>query len=112
MGKNELGGSQIHAHLSGAVDEVASEEEAFLTIEEFLSYLPQNVWQMPPIIASSDPVDRRDENLLSVIPRNRREMYEIGDIISAIVDRESFFEISPAHGQSLTVGLARLMVMP
>ena len=35
-------------------------------------------------------------------------MYEIGDIISAIVDRESFFEISPAYGQSLTVGLARL----
>ena len=107
--KNELGGSQIHAHLSGAVDnEVASEEEVFLTIKKFLSYLPQNVWQVPPIIASSDPVDRRDEDLLSVIPRNRREMYEIGDIIGAIVDRDSFFEISPAYGQSLTVGLARL----
>jgi len=107
--KNELGGSQIHARLSGAVDnEVASEEEAFLTIKKFLSYLPQNVWQMPPVTASSDPADRRDENLLSVIPRNRREMYEIGDIISAIVDRGSFFEISPAYGQSLTVGLARL----
>ena len=107
--KNELGGSQIHAHLSGAVDnEVASEEEAFLTIKKFLSYLPQNVWQMPPVTASSDPTGRRDENLLSVIPRNRREMYEIGDIISAIVDRDSFFEISPAYGQSLTVGLARL----
>ena len=107
--KNELGGSQIHAHVSGAVDnEVASEEEAFLTIKKFLSYLPQNVWQMPPVTASSDPADRRDENLLSVIPRNRREMYEIGDIISAIADRDSFFEISPAYGQSLTVGLARL----
>ena len=107
--KNELGGSQIHAHLSGAVDnEVASEEEAFLTIKKFLSYLPQSVWQMPPVTASSDPADRRDENLLSVIPRNRREMYEIGDIISAIADRDSFFEISPAYGQSLTVGLARL----
>jgi len=63
---------------------------------------------MPPVTASSDPTERRDENLLSVIPRNRREMYEIGDIISAIVDRDSFFEISPAYGQSLTVGLARL----
>ena len=107
--KDELGGSHIHAHLSGAVDnEVASEEEAFLTIKDFLSYLPQNVWQMPPIIASSDSVDRRDEILLSVIPRNRREMYEISDIINALVDRGSFFEISPAYGQSLTVGLTRL----
>lgn len=107
--KNELGGSQIHAHLSGAVDnEVVNEKEAFLTIKKFLSYLPQNVWQLPPVIASSDPTDRREEELLSVIPRNRREMYEIADIINALVDRGSFFEISPAYGQSLTVGLARL----
>ena len=107
--KNELGGSQIHAQVSGAVDnEVASEEEAFLTIKKFLSYLPQNVWKLPPIISCSDPIDRRDNELLSVIPRNRREMYEIGQIISAVVDRDSFLEISPAYGQSLTVGLARM----
>ena len=107
--KNELGGSQIHAQVSGAVDnEVASEREAFLTIKKFLSYLPQNVWQLPPIVSCSDPIDRRDNELLSVIPRNRREMYEIGQIISAVADRDSFFEISPAYGQSLTVGLARM----
>ena len=107
--KNELGGSQIHAHLSGAVDnEVANEKEACLTIKKFLSYLPQNVWQLPPVVASNDPTDRREEKLLSVIPRNRREMYEISDIINALVDRGSFFEISPAYGQSLTVGLTRL----
>ena len=107
--KNELGGSQIHAHVSGAVDnEVTCEEEAFLTIKRFLSYFPQNVWQLPPIASCSDPTDRRDEKLLSVIPRNRREMYEIGEVIRAVVDRDSFFEISPAYGQSLTVGFARL----
>ncbi len=107
--KNELGGSQIHAHMSGAVDnEIESEEEAFLTIKQFLSYLPQNVWELPPIISCGDPAHRRDEQLISAIPRNRREMYEISSIINAIIDRGSFFEISPAYGQSLTVGLARL----
>lgn len=107
--KNELGGSQIHANLSGAVDnEVDSEEEAFETIKRFLSYLPQNVWQAPPRIECSDPVDRRDESLLSVIPRDRRQMYEIRDVINAIVDKESFFEINPGYGKSLVVGLARL----
>lgn len=107
--KNELGGSQIHAHQSGAVDnEVESEEEAFAAIKQFLSYLPQNVWHLPPVADCSDSVDRRDESLLAVIPRNRREMYEIRDIISSVADVDSFFEISPGYGRSLCVGLTRL----
>ena len=107
--KNELGGSQIHAHQSGAVDNaVASEQDAFIAIKRFLSYLPQNVWQLPPVIDCDDDPARRDESLLSVIPRNRREMYEVRDIIQNVVDKDSFFEISPGYGQSLVVGLARL----
>lgn len=106
--KNELGGSQIHAHQSGAVDnEVETEEEAFLTIKQFLSYLPQNVWQLPPIINCDDSTERREESLLSVIPRDRREMYEVRDVINAVVDQDSFFEINAGYGQSLVVGLGR-----
>lgn len=111
--KNELGGSQIHAHQSGAVDNaVASEQDAFIAIKQFLSYLPQNVWQLPPIIDCDDEAARRDESLLSVIPRNRREMYEIRDIVHSVVDKDSFFEISSGYGQSLLVGLARLNGYP
>ncbi|MED5410875.1 MAG: carboxyl transferase domain-containing protein [Pseudomonadota bacterium] len=107
--KNELGGSQIHTNLSGAVDnEVNTEEEAFEIIKRFLSYLPQNVWQAPTRINCDDPVDRRDESLLSVIPRERRQMYEVRQIINSIVDKDSFFEINPGYGKSLVVGLARL----
>ena len=109
VGKNELGGSQIHAHGSGAVDnEVETEQEAFDIIRNFLSYLPQNVWQPPPRIESDDSVERRDESLLSVIPRDRRQMYQIREVIHAIVDAESFFEINPGYGESRVVGLARL----
>jgi len=108
VGKNELGGSQIHAHGSGAIDnEVASEQEAFDTIARFLSYLPQNVWQAPPRISCDDPVNRRDEELLSIIPRDRRQVYQIRKIVSHLVDAGSFFELSPGYGQSLLVGLAR-----
>ena len=109
VGKNELGGSQIHAHGSGAVDnEVETEQEAFDSIRDFLSYLPQNVWQAPPRIEAIDPADRRDESLLSVIPRDRRQMYQIREVINAVVDKDSFFEINPGYGESLVVGLARL----
>ena len=109
VGKNELGGSQIHAHGSGAVDnEVESEPEAFKTIKLFLSYLPQNVWQAPTRTERTDRVERREESLLTVIPRNRRQMYQIRGIIDAIVDVGSFFEINAGYGESLVVGLARL----
>ncbi|PCH60846.1 MAG: methylmalonyl-CoA carboxyltransferase [SAR86 cluster bacterium] len=107
--KNELGGSHIHAHGSGAVDnEVENEQEAFEAIARFLSYLPQNVWQMPPRIECKDPVDRQEQSLLSVIPRERRQMYQVREIIEAITDKQSFFEISPHYGPSLVTGLARL----
>ncbi len=107
--KNDLGGSDIHAHGSGAVDnEVETELEAFAAIASFLSYLPQNVWQAPPRVENSDPTDRRDESLLSVIPRDRRQMYQVREIINSVVDKDSFFEINPNYGESLVVGLARL----
>lgn len=107
--KNELGGSEIHAHGSGAVDkEVETEQQAFAAITQFLSYLPQNVWQTPPGVQSNDPVDRCEESLLSVIPRDRRQMYQVREIISAVVDSDSFFEINPNYGESLVIGLARL----
>jgi acetyl-CoA carboxylase carboxyltransferase component len=111
--KNALGGSQIHAHGSGAVDnEVETEEQAFEQIARFLSYLPQNVWQQPPRIACADPTARKDEALLSVIPRDRRQMYEVREVIHGVVDRESFFEINAGYGRSLVIGLARLNGYP
>ncbi len=108
IGKEELGGSQIHAHGSGVVDnEVDSEEEAFEQIRQFLSYLPSNAWELPPVGDASDPADRREEELLSVIPRDRRRPHNIRKLLELIVDRDSFFEIARHFGPSLVVGLAR-----
>jgi len=107
--KEELGGSQIHAYLSGAVDnEAESEEEAFAQIRRYLSYLPQNVWQVPPRIEPSDDPNRREEELIDLIPHNRREGYDARRMIELIVDRASFFEITPYFGGSLITGFARL----
>ena len=109
IGKEELGGSGIHAHGSGVVDnEVDTEEEAFEQIRKFLSYLPSNSWEVPPKIESTDPIDRRDEELLSVIPKDRRKPHDIRALLSYVLDRDSFFEIAPYFGPSLVVGLARL----
>lgn len=111
--KEELGGSHIHAHGSGAVDnEAESEDEAFAQARRFLSYLPQSVWQMPPRIACDDDPNRREEALLSIIPRNRRRPYDARRMIELIVDRGSFFEIARYFGRPVIAGLARLNGYP
>lgn len=106
--KEELGGPQVHL-ASGVVDNVADDEHGVLDlIRRFLSYLPSNIWETPPLADCNDDPNRQDEALLSVIPRNRRRAYPMRRIIEAVVDRGSFFELAPQYGQSQITGLARL----
>jgi methylmalonyl-CoA decarboxylase subunit alpha len=111
--KEELGGAQIHAYQSGVVDNLAeSEEEAFAIIRRFLSYLPSSVWEMAPRGATGDDPERRDEKLLSIIPRQRRRVYDAHRVIDGVVDTGSFFEIAPYYGRTRITGLARLNGYP
>lgn len=109
VNKEELGGAHIHAHQSGVVDmEVDSEDEAFAAIRQFLSYLPGNVWKMPVRRDSDDDPARREAGLLSIIPRDRRQTYDVRHLLRMILDRESFFEMGQYYGTPLVTGLARL----
>ena len=111
--KEELGGAHIAVDKAGSIDNAAdSEEEAFAQIKRFLSYMPQNVWEMPPYAASDDPPDRWEEELLSIVPRNRMRPYDMRRIIELVFDRKSFFEIQPTFGIAAITGLARLNGYP
>ncbi len=106
--KEELGGTQIHGR-NGAVDDVvASEEEAFEKTRQFLSYLPRSVHHLPARQEPTDDPNRREETLLSIVPRDRRKVYKMRQIVNACVDRGSFFEIGKGYGKSAITGLARL----
>jgi acetyl-CoA carboxylase carboxyltransferase component len=109
ISKEELGGYKIHTFISGVIDNVAEDEkDALQQIRQFLSYLPQSVWQQPPRMDSGDAPDRRDEELLSLIPKDKRKTYDIRELIKHIVDRDSLFEIAPYYGRSIVTCLARI----
>lgn len=111
--KEDLGGAHIHAHGSGCVDnEVETEEEAFAEIRRFLSYLPSNVWQLPMRYDNHDDPKRREEELISIIPRDRRRSYDIRKLLGLVLDRDSFFELGKFYGRPLVAGLARLNGYP
>ncbi len=107
-GKEELGHADIHTS-NGAIDDaVDSEAEAFERAKRFLSYLPTNVDELAPRVASGDDPQRRDESLLSIVPREPRRVYQMRKVVSSVFDTDSFFEIGKGWGKSIITGLARL----
>ena len=107
--KETLGGAKIAVDHAGTIHNAAdSEEDAFRQMRRFLSYMPSNVWEMPPVLPADDPVDRCEEALASIIPEKRTQAYSMQRLIRMVVDRDSEFEIQPTHGKGVITTLARL----
>lgn len=113
ISKEELGGYQVHARGSGVVDNDAADEADLMhQIQSFLSYLPSNVHQLPPRREPDEPVDRREDALLSIIPRHRNRGYNPRALIELVVDRGSFFELNRYYGRAQVTGFARINGCP
>ncbi|KAI0698037.1 propionyl-CoA carboxylase [Cerioporus squamosus] len=128
LDKEQLGGWEIHGR-NGTVDNVATSElDAFRQIRAFLSFLPSSVFTLPLAHPSSDPAERREEDLISIIPRRRARAYDIRKLVRLIVDvdspsyisaedlpqerQTSFFEIGATWGTCMVTGFARLHGRP
>jgi acetyl-CoA carboxylase carboxyltransferase component len=109
--KEELGSAKVHTR-NGVVDNVAKDEaDALAQIRRFLSYMPDNVWSAPPRLNPEDIDDnpeRRDEALMSLIPRDRRKIYDPRALIAHVVDKDSFFEMTRYYGSGQITGFARM----
>jgi acetyl-CoA carboxylase carboxyltransferase component len=110
--KEELGGARAQT-AAGAVDnEAADEEDALAQLRRFLSYLPGSAWEAPPRISGTDPADRREQELLSIVPHDERQPYDMRRICELIFDRDSIFELGRRFGRPLITALARLQGRP
>ncbi|NQZ95031.1 MAG: propionyl-CoA carboxylase [Myxococcales bacterium] len=110
--KEELGGAAVHAR-SGVVDNVVEDEvAAFEMIRRFLSYLPTNVGELAPHGSRDDDPERCEEALLSIIPRNRRQIYDMRKLLAHVVDAGSLFEMTSGYGRAQITAFARLDGQP
>ena len=108
LDKEELGGYQMHVHDSGQVDnEAENEEDAFNQIKQFMSYLPNTTSDVAPRVETGDPPDRRPEELLHIIPANRRRSYDARKLIQLVVDNGEFFEMRRHWAGALITVFAR-----
>src|SRR5439155_15375295 len=64
-----LGGADVHGATSGVAHFVHdSELESIAGIRALLAFIPSNNLDDPPLRPTNDPSDRRDEELLDVVP--------------------------------------------
>ncbi len=109
VSQEELGGARTHATKSGVAHLTAPDEYACIDmIREMLSFMPSNNAENPPVMATSDPIDRQAPDLNMYVPDNPNKPYDIKGIIGAVVDDGHFFEIQPDYAMNMVIGFARL----
>jgi methylmalonyl-CoA decarboxylase subunit alpha len=106
--QEELGGSRVHCRKSGVGDlEVADDHECIAQIKRYLSYFPSHNRERPPVLPSTDPIGRGDDELLDVLPESNRKPYDMYDVIRRIVDDGEWFDLKPQWAKTIITCLAR-----
>ncbi len=107
--KQELGGAMTHNATSGVAHFVAGgDEECLAMIRELLGFLPSNNLDEAPRKETSDPADRAEPLMNTVVPEDPRAPYEIRDVIHGVVDDRYFFEVQEHFAKNIVLGFARM----
>ncbi len=107
--QEEIGGAEMHATITGSNDFlVDSDEEAIVACRQLLSYLPLNHKEKPPVVDTGDDPDRRDRELLEIVPADLSKPYDMHEVISRVVDKDQFLETQALYAKSMITGFGRL----
>ena len=105
----DLGGATAHSTKSGVAHFTAPDEASCIEDARYLlSFLPQNNLESPPYAAPSDPVDREDASLDTLIPDSPNKPYDMKQVIGRVVDDGDFLEVQPRLAENIVCGFARL----
>jgi acetyl-CoA carboxylase carboxyltransferase component len=109
IGKEELGGADIHSSVTGVSHFLAeSEEECMKMVSKLLSFLPSNSRQKPPRIDLRDERNRTCEDLRNIIPENPAKGYDVRKLIRIVVDAGDFFEVQAQYAANICIGFGRM----
>ena len=111
--KDQLGGAHTHNETSGVAHFMCRDDaECLSMVRELLSFIPSNNLEDPPRKACTDPIDRLDEKLDTLIPDQSNMPYDMKDVIHTVVDDGYFFEIHEHYAKNIVVGFARFNGKP
>ncbi|MBI2917850.1 MAG: methylmalonyl-CoA carboxyltransferase [Chloroflexi bacterium] len=99
----------VHAKLAGSCHVLAdNEEDCLAKCRKLLSYLPQNNEEKPPVVDTGDDPNRREEELLEIVPTNSALPFNMYRLLSLVVDNGEIFEIHRYWARNLITAFARL----
>jgi propionyl-CoA carboxylase beta chain len=105
----ELGGANTHATKSGVTHfACANEIECINNVKKLLSYMPQNCEEEPPVQPYEGGSSELRPQLNKIIPDNANQPYDIRDVITGVIDEESFLEVHKDYAENIVVGFARI----
>ena len=105
----ELGGAVTHSSKSGVSDMAFENDvDALVKLRQFVSYLPANNQEKPPVWPTDDPADRAEMSLDTLIPDDPNKPYDMKELINKVADEGSFFEIQPDYAGNLVIGFIRI----
>ncbi|MEQ9555812.1 MAG: acyl-CoA carboxylase subunit beta [Rhodospirillales bacterium] len=107
--QEELGGASTHTTKSGVADKAFTDDlQALLYLRRFIDFLPANNKEKPPVRPTSDPHDRVEMSLDTLIPDNPNKPYDMKELIEKVVDEGDFFELQPDYAGNIVIGFARM----
>lgn len=107
--QEEIGGSELHAKVSGIADFLLETDEKVIEVcRELATYIPLNYREKPPVLDLGDKSDRRCEELTQIVPEDLSRPYDMHEVIRSIVDKGRFLELKELHARSIIIGFGRL----
>ncbi|WP_109299137.1 acyl-CoA carboxylase subunit beta [Aquimarina sp. AU474] len=104
----ELGGASTHSTKSGVAHVTSANDiECLEDVKKLLSYLPQSNTETPKNLPYTLADEVRDE-LTNIVPDNPNKPYDMHEVITGIIDADSFYEIHKDYAENIIVGFARL----
>ncbi|PJE11063.1 carboxyl transferase domain-containing protein [Mycobacterium sp.] len=109
ISKEDLGGPDV-ALPSGVIHNVAEDDETVLDeIRRYLSYFPASAWSYPASLPPDDTTaPRPTPELLNIVSRDNRRVYDIRAVLDVVFDRPDWFEVQPSFGKAIICALAHL----
>jgi acetyl-CoA carboxylase carboxyltransferase component len=109
ISKEDLGGPDV-ALPSGVIHNVAEDDETVLDdIRRYLSYFPASAWSYPTSLPDDEANEQRQTpELLDIVSRDNRRVYDMRAVLDVIFDRPDWFEVQPLFGKAIICALAHL----
>jgi propionyl-CoA carboxylase beta subunit len=103
----EMGGAKMHTGVSGCGHFlVKSDEEAVDLAVRYLSYMPGNWREEPPLAPPAEPAS--SASIAGLIPADENQPFDMGEVLAALLDADSFLEVHARWAKELIVGYGRI----